>query len=78
MAFIHTIPEDEAAGAAAELYERSRRKRGYVPNYTKLLSLRPEVMAAWSGLQDSIRRPMSPRRWELITLTAAAALECTY
>ena len=78
MAFIQTIPESEATGKVREMYERSLKKRGYVPNYTKLLSLRPEVMEAWSSLQEAIRSKMPLRRWELVTITAAASLDCTY
>lgn len=78
MAFIQTIPEAEATDKVREMYERNLKKRGYVANYTKLLSLRPEVMEAWSNLQEAIRSNMSLRQWELVTITVAASLHCTY
>jgi hypothetical protein len=78
MAFIQTIPEAEATGKVREMYERNLKKRGYVPNYTKLLSLRPEVMETWSNLQAAIRSNMPLRQWELVTITVAASLHCTY
>lgn len=78
IAFIQTIPESEATGKVREMYERNLKKRGYVPNYTKLLSLRPEVMDAWGSLQEAIRSKMTLRRWELVTITVAASLDCTY
>jgi hypothetical protein len=53
-------------------------KRGYVPNYLKTLSLRPGVYEAWVDLQDSIRKNMRLRRYELVTIVAAARLGCTY
>jgi len=78
MAFIETIPVAQATGAVRELYERAQAGPGYVPNYAKLFSLRPEVNAAWGALRGSIRGHMEPRRYELVTLAAARALRCAY
>ena len=78
MAFIQTIPEEEATGPLRDLYDSRLEKRGYVPNYLKTLSLRPGVYEAWVNLQDSIRRNMRLRRYELVTIVAAARLGCTY
>jgi hypothetical protein len=78
MSFIETIPEEEATGGLRELYDSRLEKRGYVPNYLKALSLRPGVYQAWCDLEMSIRRNMRLRRYELVTITAAARLECTY
>ena len=78
MTFIQTIPEAEATGNVREMYERNLKERGYVANYTRLMSLRPEVHEAWRNLQATIRSTMRLRRWELITITAAASLGCSY
>ena len=78
MAFIQTIPEEEATGQLRELYDSRLKKRGYVPNYLEALSLRPGVYQAWCDLELSIRRSMRLRRYELVTIVAAASLECTY
>lgn len=78
MAFIHTIPEEEATAMAKELYEHDLKHDGYVANYTKVLSLRPEVMAAWRGLSRAIRANMDQRRYELVTVAVASELRCTY
>jgi len=78
MAFIRTIPADEATGALKELYRQDVRKHGFVPNYSQAWSLRPEVLAAWRQLLTAIRAKMDPRRYELATLVAAARLRCTY
>jgi len=78
MSFIQTIPEEEATGQLRELYESRLEKRGYVPNYLKALSLRPAVCQAWCELEMSIRRSVRLRRYELVTIVAAARLECTY
>jgi len=78
VAFIDSIPEEKASGQLRELYDARVQKRGYVPNYVKALSLRPEVYQAWCDLEMSIRKNMRFRRYELVTIVAAANLECTY
>jgi uncharacterized peroxidase-related enzyme len=78
MAFVHTIAVDEAAGDVRAMYERAQSALGYVPNYAKIFSHRPDVMTAWSGLLASIRGHLDARRYELVTLAAARALRCSY
>ena len=41
MAFIQTVPEDEATGAVADLYHDDEERFGYVPNFTQAFSSRP-------------------------------------
>jgi hypothetical protein len=71
MAFIDTVPIDQAAGDVKAMYAQSERDLGYVPNFCKVFSHRPEVMSAWRGLLGSIRPSLDPRRYELVTLAAA-------
>jgi uncharacterized peroxidase-related enzyme len=78
MAFIRTIPVDEATGDVRAMYERTQASVGYVPNYAKVFSHRPQVMAAWSALLASIRGNLDPRQYELITLAAARAMQSSY
>ena len=78
MAFIKTIPPEEAEGILAELYAADLKKHGLVPNYSRAWSLRPEALAAWRSLLSAIRSNMDARRYELVTLIAAARLRCTY
>ena len=78
MAFIETIPPEKAVGVLRELYEQDLQKHGFVPNYSRAWSLRPEVLAAWRQLLAAIRSHMDARRYELVTLIAAARLRCTY
>ena len=75
MAFINTIPAREATGAALEMYERQENHWGYVPNYSKVFSHRPEVMARWGRMLAEIRRPVDDRRFELVTFVAAIELK---
>jgi uncharacterized peroxidase-related enzyme len=78
MAFIDTVPVGESTGEVRAMYERSQTDVGYVPNYAKLFSHRPPVMAAWGALLGSIRQNLDPRRYELVTVAAARALGSSY
>jgi uncharacterized peroxidase-related enzyme len=78
MAFIRTYSDDQAPPDVKHMYERYEQAMGYVPNYTRVFSHRPEVMAAWGNLNKSIRANMDTRRYELVTLAAAQALRSSY
>jgi uncharacterized peroxidase-related enzyme len=78
MTFIQTVPEDEATGAVAAMYETDRQAFGYLPNLTKGFSLRPEVYAAWRQLNGAIKANMDLRRYELATVAAARRLRSSY
>lgn len=75
MAFIETVNPTEATGQVREMYARQQSVYGYVPNYAKVFSHRPEVLARWGRLLAEIRRPMSDRLFELATFTAAITLK---
>jgi uncharacterized peroxidase-related enzyme len=78
MAFIKTISEEQAENLVEELYLSAQKSMGYIPNYTKTLSLHPEVYDAWTKLIGAIRSKMRMRRYELVTFASAMTLECTY
>ena len=78
MAFIETIPVQQASGDVRAMYERTQASLGHVPNYAKLFSHRPQVMSSWSTFLGAIRKNLEPRRYELITLAAARALRSSY
>jgi uncharacterized peroxidase-related enzyme len=78
MAFIKTVPVEQAEGKLLEIYQDDIKTKGYVANHTSTFSLRPEVYDAWKKLLGSIRSHMRLRRFELVTLAAAQAMECTY
>jgi len=78
MTFIKTISEDHAESLVHDQYKAAQENMGYVPNYVKAFSSRPEVYDAWTKLIDAIRSKMRLRRYELVTLASAMALECTY
>ena len=75
MSFIGTVHPAEATGEVRDMYERQEDYWGYVPNYAKDFSHRPEVMARWGRLLAELRRPVSDYRFELVTFVAARALK---
>ena len=74
MAFIDTIAPDQADGTVAAMYLRQQSNWGFVPNYAKVFSHRPEIMARWASLLAEIKRPMDKRRFELATFVTAYEL----
>ena len=78
MTFIQTVPAEQATDKLQELYNDDLRSLGYVANYTKAMSLRPEAILAWRQLIGTIRPKMRLRRFELVTFAAAGAMRCTY
>jgi hypothetical protein len=77
MAFIDTIAPSGSEGAVREMFKHQQAHYGYVPNYAKVFSHRPEVMARWGRLLAEIRRPMDDRMFELATFAAAHELKNT-
>ncbi len=78
MTFVETVPEIDATGAVAEMYEADRATFGYLPNFAKAFSLHPEAYAAWRRLNGAIKTNMDLRRYELATVAAARRLRSTY
>ena len=74
MSYIETIPVDAATDDVRDMYQRQQSAWGFVPNYAKSFSHRPEVMARWGRLLAELKRPMSLRRFELVTFAAAVEL----
>lgn len=62
----------------ARQFEVDRARVGYLPNYSKTFADRPEVYAAWRGLNGAIKAAMPPRHYELATLAAATRLRSSY
>jgi len=77
LSFIETTALEDASGEVREMYERQQGAWGYVPNYAKSFSHRPEVMARWGKLLAELRRPLDDRTFELVTFAAAHELKHT-
>jgi uncharacterized peroxidase-related enzyme len=78
MFFLDTVPPEDAGRELSELYEADQASLGHVANFTRALSLKPEVQAAWRALNRSIVSGMDLRRYELATLAAAQRLRSSY
>jgi len=78
MPYIQSISEENAGGVVAETYENVKEIFGYVPNFVSAFSLRPEVLAGWNVLLESIKKNMDQRRYELVTMAAAKELRSSY
>lgn len=78
MAYIRTVPVDQAQGAIKEVYDAEMKAQGMVQNFTQSLSLRPDILRAYRGLSGAIRAHLDLRRYELITTVVAARLRCSY
>lgn len=76
--FIETVPDDQAEGSLRELYDADVQNLGYVANYSRAFSLRPEVMKAWQNLGKTIVSNMELRHFQLATLAAATSLRSSY
>ncbi len=78
MSFIETTPPEAATGAVRDMYERQQQGWGFLPNYAKPFSHRPEVMTLWADLQRGLRAHVDRRRFELVTFAAARSLKSSY
>ena len=70
MAFIKTIPPEEATGKLKELYDVAG------PAWANL-SLRPEAALALRSLAMALRSTMDPRHFRLAYFVAAKSGRCT-
>src|SRR6185503_10885382 len=77
MPFIDTIPDGEISDEVRAMYERQQSFWGFVPNYARVFSWRPELMGLWAQLQAGIKRHMDKRRFELVTFAASHTLRST-
>jgi uncharacterized peroxidase-related enzyme len=75
MAILHAIPEDEASGDVAHMYEEDIKDLGHVATHTKVMALNPAADRLFNALAGAIARPLGGRRYELVTLAAARALQ---
>ena len=81
MAWIPTIPEDEAEGRLAALYREISGARGHVANILKVQSLHPEGLEAHFALYRTLMfgpSPLSRRRREMVAVVVSALNGCHY
>ena len=78
MPFLQTVPPDDASGEVKAMYDKDLAAQGYVANYTRAFSARPDVLQGWLALKDAITSGMDPRLYELATVAAATAMRSSY
>jgi uncharacterized peroxidase-related enzyme len=78
MSYLQTVPPDQATGDVKAMYDEELNAKGYIANYSRAFSLRPEVMQGWLALKDAITSGMDARRYELATVAAATTLRSSY
>ena len=78
MPFLQTVPPEDASGEVRAMYDKDLAAHGYVANYTRAFSARPDVLQGWLALKDAITSGMDPRLYELATVAAATAMRSSY
>jgi hypothetical protein len=80
--WIEMVPEDEAEGMLAEIYESRRRRTGRLGNRFKTLSIWPELLAIREDLEsETLFRgliSLRARRREMVVVLAAALIGCHF
>ena len=78
MPYLRTVPPEEASGEVKAMYDKDLAAQGYVANYTRAFSTRPDVLQGWLALKDAITSGMDPRLYELATVAVATAIRSSY
>lgn len=80
MAWIETVPPDEARGPLSSLYEACLRKFGFVPNIRRSMSLNPPALGSYVKLSNAVYGggPLPPVEREMIATVVSAARDCHY
>lgn len=76
--YLKTVREPGAGDDLSAIYSSAEKAIGYVPNYTRTFSHRPELYRAWTNLIKNVSSVMDPRRYELATMGAAITLRSSY
>ncbi len=82
MAWIRTVPDDEAEGRLAGIYKAAIKRAGRVSGIVRLMSPEPETLqASMMMYQATTTRDTSPLpRWfrELVAVTVSRLNHCHY
>ncbi|MBI5363223.1 MAG: carboxymuconolactone decarboxylase family protein [Planctomycetes bacterium] len=81
MAWIHTIPPDEATGALAATYAAAVKRAGRVYQILRAMSLAPEVLDASMLLYQRVmfrKEGLTRRQRELLAVVTSRANRCHY
>lgn len=81
MAFIRTVPDDEATGLLKSIYDAAKKRAGRVFNILRVQSLQPKTLQSslalyiQSMMGDS---PLSRADREMIAVVVSRANDCFY
>ncbi|MBT3352722.1 MAG: peroxidase [Nitrospinaceae bacterium] len=81
IAWVHTVPEDEAEGLVKRYYEAGREKFGSPANISRPFSNRPELMRAHRGLYLTLMHGdsrLSRVEREFVAIAVSKANGCFY
>jgi len=81
MAYIRTVPVEQAEGSLKKLYEAAERRAGRVFNILKLMSIRPEIARASIAMYVAIMHresPLSRAQREMIATLVSRVNNCFY
>lgn len=81
MAWIETIPPEEAGGPLKKEYDEAVARSGEVANVVSLSSLNPEALSAWIGVYKAVMHgPSALERYEreLVATVVSQENECRY
>lgn len=82
MAWIRTVPPEEATGLLARLYREAIDRAGKVFHVLRLQSPRPEVLEASTALYAEVMRsdrsPLTRAQREMIATAVSRANRCFY
>jgi uncharacterized peroxidase-related enzyme len=81
MAWVPTVPEEQASGALIEVYRQARERAGKVPNIARVQSLRPDTTACGFDLYCQLMDAptgLSKRERVLIATVVSKVNGCHY
>ena len=81
MAFINSVPPDDAQGALASFYATAEQRAGRVYKILQVQSLNPAVLKASTGLYTAVMHgesPLSRVEREAIAVVVSRANDCFY
>ncbi len=81
MAWIRTVPEEEAKGMTKRYFEASRDRRGFVSSTTKIMSIRENALRANQSLFVALMEGesgLSRTEKEMIAVRVSALNNCNY
>ncbi len=81
MAWIRTVPEDEAEGGLKRIYDDATKRTGFVAEILKVASLNVPALRGTMQLYQAVmfrESPLSRAQREMIATVVARAADCHY